>query len=184
MILFCQLLDRRFGHVMDLDKKTAAIITMSDSRSAGNGNQDLSGQVIREMVEAENYDVVFYQLISDDLEEIKQTLLKACEKDIALILTTGGTGLSPRDQTPEATKAIIEKEIPGISEAMRFNSLQFTPRAMLSRGISGIRSQSLIINLPGSPKAVRENLAYILPTIGHGLEVLRQEVSECAVLNT
>lgn len=199
MILFCQILDRRFGHVMDLDKKaplsggkltglsehrnkTAAIITMSDSRSAGNGNQDLSGQVIREMVKAENYDVVFYQLISDDLEEIKQTLLKACEKEIALILTTGGTGLSPRDQTPEATKAIIEKEIPGISEAIRFNSLQFTPNAMLSRGISGMRGQSLIINLPGSPKAVRQNLAYILPAIGHGLEVLRQEVSECATL--
>jgi len=164
---------------MDLDKKTVAILTLSDSRSEGSGKADLSGQLIGKLVEEENYKVVFYQLRSDELEDIKQALLEACDQNVALILTTGGTGLSPRDQTPEATKAIIEKEVPGISEAMRYHSLQITPRAMLSRGISGIRGQTLIVNLPGSPKAVKEHLTYLLPTLKHGLEILREEIREC-----
>jgi len=164
---------------MDLSKLTASIITTSDSRALGSGKVDESGAIIREMLKLEGYEVVDYKLISDDFDEIKNNLIRVCEQKIDLVLTTGGTGLSPRDQTPEATKAIIEKEVPGISEAMRYHSLQITPRAMLSRGISGIRNKSLIINLPGSPKAVRENLAYILPTLSHGLAVLRQEVAEC-----
>lgn len=164
---------------MGLNKFTVAIITMSDSRSLENTKSDLSGETIRKLVEEKNYNVVDYQLISDDYEEIRATLLKVCKKGIDLILTTGGTGLSPRDNTPEATKSILDKEVPGISEAMRYYSLKVTPRAMLSRGVAGICGQSLIINLPGSPKAVNENLGYILPHISHGLEVLRNEVTEC-----
>ncbi|MCL2559339.1 MAG: MogA/MoaB family molybdenum cofactor biosynthesis protein [Turicibacter sp.] len=165
---------------MDLDKKTVAVMTVSDSRSADKNKTDVSGELICKMVKEAGYEVVSYQLISDDFQAIKQTLLHACYQKIALVLTTGGTGLSPRDQTPEATKAILEKEVSGISEAMRHHSMQITPRAMLSRGVSGIRGQSLIINLPGSPKAVRENLSFILPTLHHGLAILQQEVGECA----
>jgi len=164
---------------MDSINLTAAIITMSDLRATGSGNGDKSGQIIREILESNDYQVVYYELISDDLAKIKQTLIKACDLDVHLVLTTGGTGLSPRDQTPEATKAILDKEVPGISEAMRLHSLTLTPKAMLSRGIAGIRQQSLIVNLPGSPKAVRENLTYILPHLRHGLEVLRQVVTDC-----
>lgn len=164
---------------MDSNKLKVAIITMSDSRASGSGQDDISGQTIRELVEAQHYEVVYYRLIRDDFEEIKATLIEVCNQKIDLVLTTGGTGLSPRDQTPEATKAVLEREVPGISEAMRYFSLQITPRAMLSRGVSGLRGQSLIINLPGSPKAVRENLEYVLPHLRHGLDVLRQEVKEC-----
>ena len=124
--------------------------------------------------------MVHYELISDDFEGIKNSLIRVCDQNISLVLTTGGTGLSKRDNTPEATKAVIEKEVQGISEAMRYHSLQITPRAMLSRGVSGIRQNSLIINLPGSPKAVRENLEYIIPSLRHGLEILRGEASNCA----
>ena len=166
---------------MDLDNVTVCIITMSDSRAAGSGKVDESGAVIRKMVESSGYIVVDYQLISDDFDDIKSNLIRACQQKIDLILTTGGTGLSPRDQTPEATKSILDKEVPGISEAMRYHSLQITPRAMLSRGVSGICQQSLIINLPGSPKAVKENLEYILPTLSHGIAVLRQKADGCYI---
>jgi len=159
--------------------KTVAIITMSDSRFADNDKPDLSGSAARQLVEDAGYKVVFYRLIRDDFVQIKQTLLEASAKQIALILTTGGTGLAPSDQTPEATKAILDKEVVGISEAMRHYSMQLTPRAMLSRSVCGIREQSLIINLPGSPKAVRENLAYILPTLEHAIAILQQAVRDC-----
>jgi len=161
---------------MDLNKFRVAVITMSDSRSK---QLDKSGQVATEILERGCYQVVAHQVISDDLDLIKQTLLDVHAQKVDLIITTGGTGMSPRDNTPEATKAIIDKEVPGISEAMRHHSLQITPKAMLSRGISGIKNQTLIINLPGSPKAVRENLEFILPTLRHGIEVLRKEVSNC-----
>ena len=163
-----------------MNKIQAAIITMSDSRSKSNEKADESGAVIKEILEANDYAVVHYELISDDLDGIKNSLIRVCDQNISLVLTTGGTGLSKRDNTPEATKAIIEKEVQGISEAMRYHSLQITPRAMLSRGVSGIRQNSLIINLPGSPKAVRENLEYIIPSLRHGLEILRGEASNCA----
>lgn len=163
-----------------MNKIQAAIITMSDSRSQSNEKADESGAVIKEILEANDYEVVHYELISDDFEGIKNSLIRVCDQNISLVLTTGGTGLSKRDNTPEATKAIIEKEVQGISEAMRYHSLQITPRAMLSRGVSGIRQNSLIINLPGSPKAVRENLEYIIPSLRHGLEILRGEASNCA----
>lgn len=164
---------------MSIDPLTVAIITISDSRALGSKEEDRSGQVIREIVAAAGYEVVFSKLIADDLEAIKLALIQVCEAGVHLVLTTGGTGLAPRDNTPEATKAVLEKEAPGISEAMRYHSLQITPRAMLSRGVSGIRGQSLIVNLPGSPKAVREHLTYVLPTLRHGIEVLRQAVKEC-----
>lgn len=163
-----------------MNKIQAAIITMSDSRSQSTEKADESGAVIKEILEANDYEVVHYELISDDLDGIKNSLIRVCDKNISLVLTTGGTGLSKRDNTPEATKAVIEKEVQGISEAMRYHSLQITPRAMLSRGVSGIRQNSLIINLPGSPKAVRENLEYIIPSLRHGLEILRGEASNCA----
>ena len=163
-----------------MNKIQAAIITMSDSRSQSTEKADESGAVIKEILEANDYEVVHYELISDDFEGIKNSLIRVCDQNISLVLTTGGTGLSKRDNTPEATKAIIEKEVQGISEAMRYHSLQITPRAMLSRGVSGIRQNSLIINLPGSPKAVRENLEYIIPSLRHGLEILRGEASNCA----
>ena len=156
-----------------MNRIQAAIITMSDSRSQSTEKADESGAVIKEILEANDYEVVHYELISDDLDGIKNSLIRVCDQNISLVLTTGGTGLSKRDNTPEATKAIIEKEVQGISEAMRYHSLQITPRAMLSRGVSGIRQNSLIINLPGSPKAVRENLEYIIPSLRHGLEILR-----------
>lgn len=165
---------------MDMNKIQAAIITMSDSRSQLTEKVDESGAVIKEILEANDYAVVHYELISDDFEGIKNSLIRVCDQNISLVLTTGGTGLSKRDNTPEATKAVIEKEVQGISEAMRYHSLQITPRAMLSRGVSGIRQNSLIINLPGSPKAVRENLEYIIPSLRHGLEILRGEASNCA----
>lgn len=163
-----------------MNRIQAAIITMSDSRSQSTEKADESGAVIKEILEANDYAVVHYELISDDFEGIKNSLIRVCDQNISLVLTTGGTGLSKRDNTPEATKAIIEKEVQGISEAMRYHSLQITPRAMLSRGVSGIRQNSLIINLPGSPKAVRENLEYIIPSLSHGLEILRGEASNCA----
>ncbi|MFR3816807.1 MAG: molybdenum cofactor biosynthesis protein B [Turicibacter sp.] len=165
---------------MDMNRIQAAIITMSDSRSQSTEKADESGAVIKEILEANDYAVVHYELISDDFEGIKNSLIRVCDQNISLVLTTGGTGLSKRDNTPEATKAVIEKEVQGISEAMRYHSLQITPRAMLSRGVSGIRQNSLIINLPGSPKAVRENLEYIIPSLRHGLEILRGEASNCA----
>ena len=155
-----------------MNKIQAAIITMSDSRSQSTEKVDESGAVIKEILEANDYAVVHYELISDDFEGIKNSLIRVCDQNISLVLTTGGTGLSKRDNTPEATKAVIEKEVQGISEAMRYHSLQITPRAMLSRGVSGIRQNSLIINLPGSPKAVRENLEYIIPSLRHGLEIV------------
>ena len=163
-----------------MNKIQAAIITMSDSRSQSTEKADESGAVIKEILEANDYEVVHYELISYDLDGIKNSLIRVCDQNISLVLTTGGTGLSKRDNTPEATKAVIEKEVQGISEAMRYHSLQITPRAMLSRGVSGIRQNSLIINLPGSPKAVRENLEYIIPSLRHGLEILRGEASNCA----
>ena len=165
---------------MDMNKIQAAIITMSDSRSQSTEKVDESGAVIKEILEANDYAVVHYESISDDFEGINNSLIRVCDQNISLVLTTGGTGLSKRDNTPEATKAVIEKEVQGISEAMRYHSLQITPRAMLSRGVSGIRQNSLIINLPGSPKAVRENLEYIIPSLRHGLEILRGEASNCA----
>ena len=159
----------------------AAIITLSDAGYAGR-REDKSGPVIRALLEEAGYTVVHTALLPDGVEPLAGELRRLCDGDIAdLVLTTGGTGFSPRDLTPEATRAVTERPAPGIAEAMRWNSLQITPRAMLSRGEAGIRKGSLIVNLPGSPKAARECLEFILPALGHGLEILKGSAGNCAV---
>ena len=161
----------------------AAIITLSDAGYAGR-REDKSGPVIRALLEEAGYTVVHTALLPDGVEPLAGELKRLCDGDIAdLVLTTGGTGFSPRDLTPEATRAMTERPAPGIAEAMRWNSLQITPRAMLSRGEAGIRKGSLIVNLPGSPKAARECLEFILPALGHGLEILKGSAGNCAVEN-
>ncbi len=135
-----------------------AVITLSDKGARGE-REDKSGPVICEMVKAAGYEVVLTELLNDDREGLKNELVRIADEHLAdLILTTGGTGFSQRDNAPEATMDAVERNVPGIAEAMRVNSLKITPRGMLSRAASGIRKYTLIINLPGSPKAVKENL--------------------------
>lgn len=157
------------------------IITASDKGSKGE-REDQSGKVIQEMVEAKGFKVVEYVILPDERSQLSEMMKTWCdEKRVDLILTTGGTGFSKRDCTPEATLDIVEKQVPGIPEAMRYYSLQITPRAMLSRSAAGIRKDTLIINLPGSPKAVRENLESIMGSLQHGIEILIGSASECAM---
>lgn len=157
-----------------------AIITLSDTASKGE-RIDESGRVIAEIVRNEGYEVVFQKIIPDEGAMLEALLCGFADNNEAdLILTTGGTGFSKRDNTPEATKRVIERETPGISEAMRYRSLQVTPRGMLSRGVSGIRKDTLIVNLPGSPKAVRECLEYAIGALGHGLDILKGSATNCA----
>lgn len=160
-------------------KFTAAVITASDKGSK-NLRRDESGPAAAHMLEEAGYSVKEIVILPDERSLIAQKLIELSDEGINLILTTGGTGFSPRDNTPEATKDVIERETPGISEAIRAESLKITPRAMLSRAASGIRKNSLIVNLPGSPKAVRECLTFLLPPLEHGLAVLTQQDSECA----
>jgi molybdenum cofactor synthesis domain-containing protein len=156
-----------------------AIITISDRGSKGE-REDLSGPLIREMVKDLPAEVIHYEIIPDEKEVIIEALKRSSDELKAdLILTTGGTGLSPRDVTPDATRRVIEKEVPGFSEAMRAESLKKTPHAMISRAICGIRGSSLIVNLPGSPKSVKENLSIILPALPHALSKLKGDPSEC-----
>lgn len=157
-----------------------AIICMSDKGFQGE-REDLSTKVIEEIMLKKGYVVVEKILIPDEKEIIKENLINICDNNIAnLILTTGGTGFSKRDITPEATEEILERRTPGISEAIRNYSMGITKRAMLSRATSGIRKDTLIINLPGSPKAVRESLEYIVDELKHGLEILLGTTNECA----
>ncbi|MFT8350270.1 MogA/MoaB family molybdenum cofactor biosynthesis protein [Clostridium saccharoperbutylacetonicum] len=157
-----------------------AIITSSDSGYRGE-REDKSGPVIRNIVEENGYEVVYTVLLPDEKDLISSEMKKICDENIAdLILTTGGTGFSPRDCMPEATLAIGEKIVSGIPEAMRAYSIQFTKRAMLSRAAAVIRKSTLIINLPGSPKAVTECLEYIITELHHGLEILNEKTSNCA----
>jgi len=156
-----------------------AIITVSDTGSRGE-REDLSGKVIMEAC-ADFGKVTSYEIIPDERSEIAAALKKLSDEDLAdVVFTTGGTGFSQRDVTPEATLDVVERPTPGIPEAMRAKSLTITDRAMLSRAAAGIRKRTLIINLPGSPKAVRECLEVILPALGHGLDILRGSASECA----
>ncbi|MCW6088913.1 molybdopterin adenylyltransferase [Clostridium sporogenes] len=157
-----------------------AIVTISDKGSKGE-RKDETGKVLQDILEKEGYKVEEYKIIPDEINIISEELIKLCdEKKVNLIITNGGTGFSKRDVTPEATEKVIEKHVPGFGEAMRASSLSITPKAILSRGIAGIRKDSLIINLPGSPKAAVENLQAVLGAIPHGMEILLGEVSECA----
>ena len=156
------------------------IITASDKGSAGE-RQDISGERIRTIVEEHGYEVSFYQVLPDEKEVLQEKMRQLCDENtVDLLLTTGGTGFSMRDVTPEATTAIAERMVPGIAEAIRTYSMTITKRAMLSRGVAAIRRSTLIINLPGSPKAVEESLTYIIEEIKHGLQILKGEASECA----
>jgi molybdenum cofactor synthesis domain-containing protein len=155
------------------------IIISSDKGSKGE-REDKSGPVISELIASAGYVSVGYTMLSDDQGELEKELKRICDNNLAeLILTAGGTGFAPRDRTPEATLAAAERLVPGIAEAMRAGSLGKTKRAMLSRGISAIRGSTLIINLPGSPKAAEENLSIVLPELRHGLEILTEKAGEC-----
>lgn len=159
--------------------KRVAIITSSDTGYRGE-REDLSGPAIKEIVEKEGYEVVSMEILPDDREILAARMAEIADEGMAeLLLTTGGTGFSPRDVMPEATEDIIERRVPGIPEAMRAYSLTITKRAMLSRAAAGIRRQTLIINLPGSPKAVRESLEYIIAALGHGIEIMTGEAGNC-----
>ena len=157
-----------------------AILTISDSGSRGE-RQDLSGPVLRNCLEkTATFVVAAEKIVSDEPDEIKAALTKWCDSgNITLILTTGGTGFSPRDLAPEATMAVIERPAPGFAEAMRLESLKITPHAMISRAVAGIRGTTLIINFPGSPKAAQECLEVILPALPHALEKLAGDPSNC-----
>ena len=160
--------------------KRAAIITASDSGYRGE-REDLSGPAIKEILEREGYEVISMDILPDDQVMLAGKLQEIADSEKAeLILTTGGTGFSERDVTPEATEEVIERKVPGIPEAIRAYSMTITKRAMLSRATAGIRGKTLIVNLPGSPKAVRESLEYIRDALAHGLEILSGEARDCA----
>ena len=156
-----------------------AIVTISDKGSRGE-RMDGTGPAIRKEIEGKGYLIDYYNMIPDEIMDIEKELIYLCDElKVELVLTNGGTGFSERDVTPEATKNVIDKYVPGIGETMRMKSLEITPKAMLSRAISGIRGKTLIINLPGSPKAAVENLRYILPALPHGIEILLGTANEC-----
>lgn len=158
----------------------AAVLTMSDKGSKGE-REDLSGPAIQEIIEQKGYKVVEYKIIPDEFDVICKELKRLADENVAdVVFTTGGTGFSQRDVTPEATRAVCYREVPGIPEAMRAYSLTITKRAMLSRAYAGIRKNTLVINMPGSPKAVKESLEYIIDELRHGIEILKGEASECA----
>lgn len=158
---------------------TAAVITVSDKGSQGL-REDLSGPALCGILRENGWQVEYTAIVPDEACQIQRELLACCdEKALCLVLTTGGTGFSKRDITPEATKGVIERETPGIPEAMRAESLRITPRGCLSREAAGIRGDTLIINLPGSEKAARECLGAVLPAIRHGVDILRGWDSEC-----
>ncbi len=156
-----------------------AVVTASDKGARGE-RADKSAEVIKEMMAEINYEVVAYEIVPDDIETITETLIDLTDhRKVELILTTGGTGFSPRDNTPEATMSVIDRAVPGIPEAMRMESMKKTPKAMLSRAVAGIRRGTLIINMPGSPKAVRECLEVLIPVLPHALEILTGKGGEC-----
>jgi molybdopterin adenylyltransferase len=159
----------------------AAIITVSDKGSQGK-RQDLSGPAIAEMLAGAAIEVKHTLITPDEIDRIRKAIIQFAEVEkMDLILTTGGTGVSPRDLTPDATLKVLDKEIPGMAEVMRITSMKITPHAMISRAVAGIRGHSLIINLPGSPKGAMENLAAVLPAIPHAIEKIKGDDRDCAV---
>lgn len=156
-----------------------AVVTMSDKGAVGL-REDTSGVALQELLAKEGYLLKEYMIIPDSVEIITETLIDLVDtKEIDLIVTTGGTGVAPSDLTPEAMKMVIEKEVPGMAEAMRAASFAITPHSVISRGITGIRKETLIVNLPGSKKAALENIAVILPAIPHALHKIKGEKSDC-----
>jgi molybdenum cofactor synthesis domain-containing protein len=161
---------------------SAGVITVSDKGSRGE-REDKSGIEVVNLLKGIGADIVQTAIIPDEVDQIKKILVEYADiRNLDLIITTGGTGVSPRDVTPDATLAVIDKEVPGMAEAMRRESAAITPHAMISRAVAGIRGRSLIINLPGSPKGVRENLAVILPALKHAVEKIKGDGTECASL--
>jgi len=156
----------------------ALVLTISDSAAAGK-REDLSGPEAKRILEEAGFDVRAINILPDEKSAIEMRLRKAVGEGFNLVVTSGGTGLSPRDVTPEATLAVIERNVPGIADLMRLESLKITPRAALSRAVSGIRGSTLIINLPGSVKGVRECLAAVRPILGHAIETLKQASLGC-----
>ena len=157
---------------------TVAVLTLSDKGSKGE-RVDSSGPLVQDMLKTIHAKVKFYDILPDEKELIRKKLIEYSKK-VDLVLTTGGTGLSPRDITPEATMDVIDRQVPGIAEAMRSEGLKKTSRAMLSRAVAGVRGNCLIINLPGSQKAVKENLSVILDVLPHAIEKIKGDPSECA----
>jgi len=165
--------------VLKTERYNAAVITVSDRCAAGE-REDAGGPAVKAMLEDAGYEIVSVSIVPDETDAIKAELCRCASEDIALIVTTGGTGFSPRDVTPEATEYACERMAPGIPEAMRAAGLKITERAMLSRQAAGIRGRSLIINLPGSPKAAKENFEAVVSALEHGLKMLRGGPADCA----
>jgi molybdopterin adenylyltransferase len=158
---------------------TAGVLTVSDSAARGN-RRDESGPVIRHMLQQHGYNVLLHKTVPDEVQDVRDILIKWIDNNsLDVIITTGGTGLSPRDITPEATKSIIERDVPGIAEAVRIRGLDSTPRAMLSRGVAGVQGKALIINLPGSPSAVVQAMEVILPVLKHALDKIKGDPTPC-----
>ena len=163
----------------DMKQYTAAVVTVSDKGFAGE-REDRSGAVVREALEAAGMTVSRTEIVPDEQAALVGLLEELCVERVNLIVTTGGTGVSPRDVTPEATLSVVDRQVPGMAEAMRAESLKVTPHAMISRAVCGLRGSTLIVNLPGSPNGARECLEVIMPALPHAIEVAAGDASECA----
>jgi molybdenum cofactor synthesis domain-containing protein len=159
--------------------RTAAVVTISDKGARGE-REDTSGQALIDRLRAEGFQVRIYTVVPDEVEDISRAIATYADQDgVGLIVTTGGTGVGPRDVTPEATLAVVDRTVPGMAEAMRAASLLKTPHAMISRAVAGIRGATLVVNLPGSPKGAMENLDVLLPALPHAMEKIQGDTSDC-----